>query len=208
MASLFITFEGQEGAGKTTQIKLLYDYLLAKDADVILTREPGNDPVAEILRAVLKDPANAAMAKEGEVFLFAAARAIMVAGVIEPHLNKGGIVLCDRFVDSTTAYQGFGNKLDLGFINSINQVASRGIMPNITFLLQIDPSAGLARKAAYKQLDRIESRDISYHTAVKEGYDYLAAQHPNRIVTIDAALPPKTIHGMITERVDKLLEQS
>jgi len=205
MGSLFITFEGQEGAGKSTQIKLLYEYLLAKGANVILTREPGSDPIAETIRGILKDNANAKMAKEAEVLLFAAARAILVADVIAPHLNKGDIVLCDRFIDSTTAYQGFGNGLNLNFIDSVNSIASRGLVPDITFLLQIEPSVGLARKAAYKELDRIESRSIEYHLAVKEGYDHLAKLHPERIITIDATQPADKIHHIITQHVEKLL---
>jgi len=194
---MFITFEGQEGAGKSTQIKLAFDYLLSLGLDVVITRDPGGTIIAEKVRHILKDNSNAAIAKETEALLYIAARAQLVAEVIRPQLAKGGIVLCDRFTDSTIAYQGFGNSLDIDRLLAANNFAIDNLAPELTFLLTIDPAQGLARKAAYKQLDRIEAKELPYHNAVKIGYDYLAARNPGRIVAIDAAIGVQEIHHVI-----------
>lgn len=197
MKSLFITFEGQEGAGKSTQIKLLADFLQAKGHDVILTRDPGGTKIAEEIRHILINRENAALSKETEALLYIASRAQLALEVIWPHLNKGGIVLCDRFADSTVAYQGFGNFLDIGRLAEISSFAVKSLVPDITFLLAIDPAAGLARKAAHKELDRIEAKEMEYHNLVKRGYDYLAAENPQRIITINGELKESEIHEIV-----------
>jgi len=194
---MFITFEGQEGAGKSTQIKLAFDYLHSLGLDVVITRDPGGTIIAEKIRNILKDNNNAAIVKETEALLYIAARAQLVSEVIQPQLSKGGIVLCDRFTDSTIAYQGFGNSLDIDRLLAVNNFATGNLVPELTFLLSIDPTEGLARKTAYKELDRIEAKELPYHNAVKVGYDYLAATNPGRIVTIDAAMSVQEIHHVI-----------
>ena len=205
MPPLFITFEGQEGAGKSTQIKMLYDFLLNRGANVILTRDPGGTDIAEKIRRVLKDRGNDAISKKTEALLYIAARAQLVDEVIAPHLAADGIVLCDRFTDSTIAYQGFGNSIDIDRLADISNFASKNLVPDITFLLNISPEAGLARKAVYKELDRIEAKALSYHKAVKAGYDFLAARHPQRIITVDGELAPGEVHEIIKNHVCELL---
>ena len=194
---MFITFEGQEGAGKSTQIKLLYDYLLRKGTNVILTREPGGTEIAEKIRDILKDAANVALSKKAEALLYMAARAQLLDEVILPHLSSGGIVLADRFTDSTIAYQGFGNALDIDVLDYISNFATSGLVPDITFYLQIDVAVGLARKLTCGKPDRIEQKDLAYHMDVKKGYEYLLIRYPQRIIPIDGGLPQDEIHETI-----------
>jgi len=198
---MFITFEGQEGAGKSTQIKLAFDYLQSRGMDVVITRDPGGTLIAEKIRHMLKDKSNAAISKETEALLYIAARAQLVSEVIRPQLAKGGIVLCDRFTDSTIAYQGFGNNLDIDRLLAANNFAIDNLVPDLTFLLAIQPAEGLARKSAYKELDRIEAKALTYHNAVKDGYDYLTARHPERIVSIEATASVQEIHSVIKSRL-------
>ncbi|MCL2376144.1 MAG: dTMP kinase [Defluviitaleaceae bacterium] len=202
---MFITFEGQEGAGKSTQIALLYNYLLARDANVVLTRDPGGTEIAEKIREIVKDVQNAAMSKRAEALLYIAARAQLVEEVIMPQLTGGGIVLCDRFADSTMAYQGFGNGLDVDDLGTIGSFATSGLVPDITFYLRIDAKEGLARKLAQDKLDRIEQKDISYHMDVGLGYEYLAKTQPRRIIVIDGALPQDEVHQLITKHIENLM---
>ena len=199
---MFITFEGQEGAGKSTQIKLLYNYFLAKGADVILTREPGGTEIAEKIRHILKDTDNAAMSNKAEALLYIAARAQLADEVILPHLAKGGIVLSDRFTDSTIAYQGFGNGLNIEELVSMSNFAGDSLVPDITFYLQIDVEAGLARKLAEGAPDRIEQKALSYHMAVKKGYEYLLRMYPERIIAIDGRLPQDKIYEIIIKYIE------
>jgi len=201
---MFITFEGQEGAGKSTQIKLLYDYFIAKGVNVILTREPGGTEIAEKIRHILKDTDNAAMSAKAEALLYIAARAQLAHEVILPHLAAGGIVLSDRFTDSTIAYQGFGNGLDVDELINMSNFAGDSLMPDITFYLQIDVEAGLARKLSQGAPDRIEQRDLSYHMAVKKGYEHLLHMHPERIIAVDGALPQDIIHETIINHIESL----
>jgi len=199
---MFITFEGQEGAGKSTQIKLLYDYFLTKGTDVILTREPGGTDIAEKIRHILKDTDNAAMSAKAEALLYIAARAQLADEVILPHLARGGIVLSDRFTDSTIAYQGFGNGLNIDELVSMSNFAGDSLVPDITFYLQIDVEAGLARKLAEGAPDRIEQKDLSYHMAVRRGYEHLLRMYPERIIPIDGQLPQDKIHKTITNHIE------
>ena len=201
---LFITFEGQEGAGKSTQIKLLYEYFLAKGADVILTREPGGTVVAEKIREILKDVANDNLSGRAEALLYVAARAQLVDEVIWPHLAGGGIVLSDRFSDSTIAYQGFGNGRVMEDLACINAFAVRNLAPDITFYLRIDAKAGLARKLTQGAPDRIEQKDLSFHMAVKDGYEYLLNKYPRRIIAIDGELPQDEIHKIIIKNIESI----
>ena len=199
---MFITFEGQEGAGKSTQIKLLYDYFLAKGVDVILTREPGGTDIAEKIRHILKDTDNAAMSAKAEALLYIAARAQLADEVILPHLARGGVVLSDRFTDSTIAYQGFGNGLNVDELVSMSNFAGDSLVPDITFYLKIDVEAGLARKLAEGAPDRIEQRSLSYHMAVKKGYEFLLRMYPERIFAVDGSLPQNEIHEIITKHIE------
>ncbi|MDR2183688.1 MAG: dTMP kinase [Clostridiales bacterium] len=201
---MFITFEGQEGAGKSTQTKLLYSHFLERGCNVILTREPGGTDIAEKIRHILKDPGSAYMSKKAEALLYIAARAQLADEVILPHLAAGGVVLSDRFTDSTIAYQGFGNGLDLGILISMSNFAGNCLVPDITFYLQVDVKEGLERKLAQGTPDRIEQKDLSYHMRVKKGYEYLLRNFPQRIFAINAELPRDEIHKTIISHIENM----
>ncbi|MCL2234822.1 MAG: dTMP kinase [Defluviitaleaceae bacterium] len=206
MSDIFITFEGGEGAGKTTQIQLLHDYLSAKGLAVAAVRDPGGTAIAEQIRSMVKSNANEDIYVRTEALLYLAARCEMVEKLIRPHLSAGRIVLCDRFADSTIAYQGFANGLNLEDLERIGRFATGDLTPKLTFYLKIDPEAGLARKTAQQDLDRVENKGLGYHKKVQEGFDRLAEQNPQRIVTIDAALTAQEIHKIIIDRTNKVLE--
>ena len=181
---LFITFEGGDGAGKSTQIDLLADHLRSRGCEVLLTREPGGTKISEKIRGVLLDPENREMAPVTEMMLYAAARAQLVAEVIKPALNEGKVVICDRFLDSSLAYQSYGR--DLGdAVLEVNQYAIDGCMPDVTIYLRVDPQTGRQRIQTRDQ-DRIESESERFHDRVHEGYEQLCLRYPDRITAIDA----------------------
>lgn len=185
---LFVTFEGPEGCGKTSQLHLLAYHLRDLGCDVLTTREPGGTPISERVRAIVLDPAHTSMEPSTEFLLFSAARAQHVAEVIRPHLERGGVVLCDRFADSSLAYQGYGYGLDLEARRAITRFATGGLVPDLTFLLDLPVEVGLRRKAGGKgdAWNRMERKRIDYHERVREGYLFMAADEPERWVVIDA----------------------
>lgn len=182
----FITFEGGEGSGKSTQLATLADTLRSAGIDVVVTREPGGTPVGDRIREVLLDPSNAGMAPMAELLLYEASRAQIVAEVIEPAIARGAVVLCDRFADSSTAYQSFARGLPLDDVLALNALATRGRTPDLTLLFDIDPEMGLARAATQGAADRLESEALAFHEAVRAGFLILAAREPARFVVIDA----------------------
>jgi dTMP kinase len=179
----FITFEGPEGAGKTTQIALLETALRARGFAVTRTREPGGDRVGERVRDLLL---HAGMSAEAEMFLFAAARAQNVQEVVRPALAAGHVVLCDRYTDSTLAYQGYGRGLPVDFLDTVNAFATGGLVPVCTILLDLAPGVGLARQQAEEQ-NRLDREALTFHERVRDGFLNIARQHPARFVVIDAA---------------------
>ncbi|MBQ9016045.1 MAG: dTMP kinase [Firmicutes bacterium] len=181
----FVTFEGGDGAGKSTQIHLLKEYLQEQGCDVLLTREPGGTQISEKIRGILLDPQNGEMEPQTELMLYAAARAQLVAEVIQPALQAGTIVICDRFLDSSLAYQAYGRNLGEAVLQ-VNQYAVRGCMPDVTIYLRVAPETGRQRIGTREQ-DRIESESEQFHRRVYEGYEALARIYPERIVTVDAA---------------------
>ena len=202
----FITFEGIEGCGKTTQLRRLAAGLQVAGHAVRLTREPGGCAIADTLRALLLDSANRAMAPNTELLLYAAARAQHVAEVIRPALEAGGIVLCDRFSDATLAYQGYGRGLDPEMIAELNRVATGGLAPDVTLLLDLPVEDGLAR-ARERNADsdgpdegRFEAEALAFHQRVRDGYLKLAAAEP-RIRVIDA----RGDQAMVAARIDAAL---
>lgn len=180
MKGIFVVFEGQDGAGKSTQIAALHKYLLSCGREVILTREPGGTPIAEKIRELLLDRDNTGMDAACEAYLYAAARAEHVHNVICPALSRGAVVLCDRFLLSSVAYQGYGRRLGEENILALNALALRGVEPDCTFYLSLDPKEGLSRIAARQEgRDRIEMEKMDFHTRVREGYLHCASKDSN-----------------------------
>lgn len=192
MAGLFVTFEGGEGTGKTTQLKALQAALRATGRDALETRDPGGTPIGNQVRAILLDRENVRMTAPTELLLYEASRVQLVQEVIRPALVAGRIVLCDRFTDSTVAYQGYGRGLDLGLVARLNALGADGLAPDLTFLLDLDPAVGLARAAERlssprKAEDRMEGETLAFHQRVRVGYHALAAAEPARFAVLDAS---------------------
>lgn len=183
----FITFEGGDGAGKSTHIRLLADRLAERGYEVVRVREPGGTAIGEALRAIVLDPANAAMTPEAELLVYEAARAQIVAEVIAPALARGAVVLCDRFFDSTVAYQAFARGLDRGFVDGANRFSTGGIVPDRTLLLVCaDAEEGLERAHEQAEPDRLEQEGVAFHRKVAAGFAALAAEEPARVRTVDS----------------------
>ncbi|MCK5803752.1 MAG: dTMP kinase [Lentisphaeria bacterium] len=200
----FVTFEGPEGSGKSTQISLLGDALTTQGIDVLRLREPGGTPLGEGLRAlILASEAPDSMAAETELLLFGASRAQLMHQRILPHLAKGGVVLCDRFADSTTAYQGYGRSLDAEFIERMHEFTVQGRWPDLTFLLDLTVEEGFQRvflrNGNKEHADRIEAESRAFHERVRKGYLDLARIHPKRFRVLDATRSTETIHKRIME---------
>jgi len=183
VSGVFITFEGAEGSGKSTQIALCEQYARQQGHDALVIREPGGARISETVRDILLDPAHTEMGAECEVLLYMAARAQLVREIICPALEAGRMILCDRFLDSTLVYQGFGHGMDLDRIRAIGDFATCGIAPSLTILFDIDTAEGLRR--AGDQKDRIEQRSLEYHSRVRQGYLTLARQDPDRIRVVN-----------------------
>ena len=183
---LFITFEGADGSGKTTQYKLFAQYLRDRGFDVITTREPGGTEISEKIRALILDPDNREMTDMTEAFLFAASRTQHVSQLIRPAVEDGKIVLCDRFMDSSIAYQGYARGLG-DCVRQINEVAVMGMQPDLTFFLDLDAESGRLRNKRAGKADRLEQQDIEFHDKVYEGYKKLAEIYKNRFIVIDAS---------------------
>lgn len=179
MKGKFITFEGSEGCGKSTQSRMLYDHLKSKGYKVIYLREPGGTAISEKIRGILLDPSNRSMSGVSEMLLYMAARAQVIEEVVRPALLGGKIVLCDRFLDSTIVYQGYGLGMDIKTIKAIGKISTCGIKPDLTILLDLPVTKGLKHRQHKK--DRIEERSLNYHLRVRKGYLKLARQEPGRI---------------------------
>ena len=187
---MFITFEGPEGSGKTSQIVALAAFLSEQGYQVLATREPGGTRIGDQVRVCLHDVTNTEMTAAAEMLLYSASRAQLVAEVIRPKLAAGTIVLCDRFVDSTLAYQGYGRGLDLQALNLISRFATGDLVPDLTILLDISVESGLARRLANDQeMNRLDLEKVSFHQRVRAGYHELMAQEPERWVVVDADRP-------------------
>lgn len=190
---IFVTFEGIEGSGKTTQIKRFCEYLDGRGVKYIRTVEPGGTLISDEIRKILLSVEHSGMTSLTELLLYAASRAQHVDELIRPSLEKGLVVVCDRFGDSTMAYQGYGRGLDRGLINKLNDICTGGIEPDITFLLDLDIEIGLRRNREAKKIDRLELEELSFHQKVRAGYHALAREHKERIVVIDSERAPEVI---------------
>lgn len=199
----FITFEGPEGSGKTTQVRLLAAWLAQMGHDVLTTREPGGTRIGDGVRALLLDPAHTEMRPETEILLFSAARAQIVGQVIRPHLAQGGIVICDRFADSTLAYQGYGRQLDLATLRQITAFATGNLIPDLSICLDLPVEEGLRRKRGgdTAEWNRMEREQLAFHERVRAGFLSLAAADPARWLVLDALQPVDRIQASIRERV-------
>jgi len=201
---LFITFEGPDGSGKTTQAQLLYEY------PVFLTREPGGTGIGDQIREVLHSLENTEMLPQTEILLYSASRAQLVGQIIRPHLDRGEIVLCDRYADSTLAYQGYGHGLDLQVLQVITSFATGGLKPDLTIYLDIDIEEGLRRKlvahqAGEAEWNRMDQQELAFHHRVREGYLQMVAAEPERWVVIEAAQPADVAQQAIRAEVEAKL---
>lgn len=189
MAGFFVTIEGGEGAGKTTLAQLMAERLREQGLRVVLTAEPGGDPVCLQIRELLLD-SSSTISERAELLLFEAARAQHVEKVIKPALAEGAVVICDRFVDSTLAYQGYGRGIELDLVETLNEIATQGLKPQLTLLLDLPPEKGLERNHTR---DRFSKEGIRFHNAVREGYRAIASREPQRFVIIDATQPIESV---------------
>ena len=203
---MFITFEGPDGSGKTTQVAPLTEFLTQLGYHVLITREPGGTEIGDQIRQILSDLKNTGMHPRSETLLFLAARAQLVEQVIKPHLAKGYIVLCDRYADSTMAYQGYGHQNDLNQINSLINFATGGLKPDLTLLLDVGAEAGLKRKAEANEWNRLDAYSLEFHQRVRQGYVELARAEPERWVIIDADQPADLVQDAIRQVVQSRLQ--
>ena len=210
--SLFISFEGVEGSGKTTQIQRLKRYLSRRGISCAITREPGGCPISEEIRKILLSPDHREMAPLTELLLYEAARAQHVEEVIAPLMKKGGVVISDRFSDASIAYQGFGRKVGLKLIEALNRVSSQGIKPDVTFLLDCPPRVGLKRALQRNEVlqkeeeGRFELEEAPFHDRVRRGYLALAKKEPLRFKVIDTRKGEEKVFRKIREVIDPLIQ--
>lgn len=209
---LFITFEGPEGCGKTTQIKLLAQFLEEQGMPYHISREPGGTRISNQIRKILLNPDNTEMVSKTELLLYAADRAQHTEEVIRPKLKNGITVISDRYFDSTTAYQGYGRGLDLDLVNKLNRIATGNLLPALTVLITLDPQIGLKRASRTsiedgftKDGDRLEQEALGFHNRVLEGYLRIAEQDKSRFLVINGDDTPENIHQLIIERFKTLV---
>lgn len=199
---LFITIEGPDGSGKSTQLEYIKRFMKEKGIEAIFTREPGGTPISEKIRAIILDRDNTELDPMTETLLYAASRSQHVSQLIKPAIERGRVVVCDRFVDSSIAYQQYARGLG-ECVSIINDYAIGGIIPDVTFLLKIEPQQAMGRIKG--PADRMESEDMEFHRAVYRGYLELEKKFPNRIISVDATLPPFEVSAIILGCIDKLL---
>ena len=201
---LFITFEGVEGAGKSTQIRRLAASLEEEGVSVLVTREPGGTQISERIRELLLERRHHKMVSTTELLLYAAARSQHVVESIVPALEEGQTVISDRFGDATTAYQGHGRGLDLELINRLNRVATGGLVPDLTIVLDVPVKVGLGRaRRRRRRMDRLEIENLEFHQRVREGYLAIAKEEPQRVVVINSQRNPNRVHNEIRELVKR-----
>jgi len=203
----FITFEGPDGSGKSTQIQALAEHLQGLGQTVLLTREPGGTEISEEIRDLLHDLRHHEMQPRAEILLYSAARAQLVGQVIRPALEAGATVLCDRYADSTLAYQGYGHGLDLEVLRQITTFATHELKPDLTLLFDLDPAVGLKRRQTDGvEWNRLDAYDLAFHQRVRAGYHQLAQANPNRWVTLDATLDRERLKEEVRRVVGERLE--
>lgn len=204
MKGIFVTFEGIEGSGKSTQVRMLIEYLKEHKLDYITTREPGGTPIAESIRTLLLDPGNAEMLPATELLLYCASRAQHTGELILPALASGKIVICDRYYDSTYAYQGAARRLDEQMIETLTKMATFDTQPDLTVLLDVPVQAGLLR-IKDRTLDRLEQEDISFHERVRQHYLSIAKKYSSRFLVLNGLDDPDQIHRQIIQSLTVLI---
>lgn len=205
MKGIFISFEGIEGTGKTTQARLLSEYLERSGFATVLTEEPGGTPISRMIREVLLKVGHKEMHSVTELLLYNASRCQHLNEVILPALNKGKVVITDRFSDSTAAYQGYGRGIDMKFLETLDKIATGGIKPHLTLLLDLDVGEGLQRNRGVSKIDRFELEETYFHEKVRAGFLDLARREPERIKVIDASGTIEDIHAKIIDTVTRFL---
>jgi dTMP kinase len=205
MAPLFITFEGVEGCGKSTQSRLLYRRLQKIAVLSLLTHEPGVTALGKKITHLLKWSKDMNISHLSELLLFSASRAQLLEEVIRPALKQGMVVICDRYADSTTAYQGYGRGLDMAVVTAANRIATKGLTPDLTIMLDIPVEKGLARKEATAP-DRFHAEKLNFHRRVREGYLKLAKAEPERWLVIDGTQSEEMIAGIVWDKITKLIK--
>ena len=200
---MFVAFEGGEGAGKSTQVKLLATWLTSIGREVVVTREPGGTTLGERIRAMLLDVATGGIDARTEALLYAADRAEHVSSVIRPALSRGAVVVTDRYVDSSIAYQGAGRELAAPDVVALSEWATDGLRPDLTVVLDIDPQLGLRR--VHESWDRLEQEPLAFHERVRESFLHLAAEDPRRYLVVDATEPETLVHEIIRNCVTELM---
>ncbi len=214
MTGLFITLEGPDGAGKTTQVRRLTDWLVEQRIPFIVTREPGGTAISDAVRSVLLDPTNKEMGSQTEILLYAASRAQHIHEKILPALERGWVVLCDRFVDASVAYQGYGLEMPIESIESINAFATGGLIPDRTYLIDLPSDIGRERLEARsgrlesQDLDRIEQKQLSYHERVRDGFRRIYKENPKRILLVDGTQTEDQVYNVIKEDLTRVLRQA
>lgn len=203
MEGIFITMEGPDGSGKTTQIDLLKEYLENKGYDIVIAREPGSTVIGEAIREIILNKEYQEMSHMTELLLYASSRAQLVNQIIRPALAEGKAVICDRFVESSAVYQGIGRGLGVETVYEVNSYALGDVSPKLTIFMDLDAQEGIERKKNQAELDRMEMEDLSFHKRVVEGYRQLAQLYPERIFLVDATLPIEDIHSIIVKEVEK-----
>ncbi len=219
---MFVTFEGPEGSGKTTHARLLSEYLREEEYPVVLTREPGGTRISDKLRQILLDPDNTDILPRTEILLFSASRAQLSEAFIRPHLEQGHIVICDRYADSTMAYQGHGLGLDFDTLRTITAFATRGLTPDLTLYLDVPVETGLKRRLGpsndigagssgtqlplFDKVDRLDMKDLEYHRRVQQGYEQLRQAEPERWHRVDANRPLEQVQDDVRRKVLSVLE--
>lgn len=205
MRGLFISVEGTDGAGKSTQIELLLKYLKGRGCDYVFTREPGGTYISEKIRNIILDTDNEGMTAETEALLYAASRAQHVREKIIPAVNAGKTVICDRYVDSSIVYQGVGRRLGRESVKIINDFATGGFMPDLTLFFDLPAEESVKRRKSTGSLDRIEKEDITFHKSIYDGYSVLADENPKRIKRIDASKSVEEVHKEVLKALEGLI---
>lgn len=204
---MFITFEGLDFSGKSTQAKMLHEYLKSKKISSVLLREPGGTTISEKVREIILDREHIEMTPLTEFMLFSASRSQLVSQVIKPHLKKGFVVICDRYYDSSTAYQSYGGKMELKQVLEVNDIATGGLKPDMTILIDIAPKAAFSRaNLRGNAKDRMENKNLAYYNKVYKGFKDIANRNKKRFVVIKGSLTISEIHNSIIEKVNKILK--